>query len=136
MLAGAHHALALVLFVEGEFPAARKHFERAVELHRAGPSDNYIAYFAQHAPNILLAIMMYLGYPSTALTKADELLAAARRSSDPTVIAVQLFSDCMQHLNLRDTRMVAERADELREIAVEHEMRQNLSAATFFWAGL
>ena len=39
----------------------------------------------------------------------------------------------MLHLNLRDTRMVAERANELRAIAVEHEMGQNLNAATFFW---
>jgi adenylate cyclase len=133
MLAGAHHALALIRFVEGEFPEAREHFLRAVELSGSGPLDNFTAFFAQNSPNILRATQSFLGYPSTALTRADELLAAARRSSDPSAMAVQLFSDCMFHLNLRDTRMVAERADELRAIAVEHEMRANLDSATFFW---
>jgi class 3 adenylate cyclase/tetratricopeptide (TPR) repeat protein len=133
MLAGAHNALGNVRFTAGQFPAAREHFECAVELFGTGPSDNYTAYFAQHAPNILLSILIILGYPSTALTRADELLAAARRSTDPSAIAIQLFSYGMFHLVLRDTRMVAERADELRAIAVEHEMRVNLNAATFFW---
>jgi hypothetical protein len=42
----------------------------------------------------------------------------------------------MHHIRLRDTRMVAERANELLAIAIEHEMRINLLAATFFrdWA--
>jgi class 3 adenylate cyclase/tetratricopeptide (TPR) repeat protein len=133
LLGGAHHALGLVRFDAGQFPEAREHFLRAVELFGTGPSDNYIAYFAQNSPNIALAISIILGYPSTVLTRADELLAAARRSSDPSAIAVQLFSYGMHHLLLRDTRMVAERADELRAIAVEHEMRFNLNAATFFW---
>jgi tetratricopeptide (TPR) repeat protein len=135
MLAGAHHALALIRFVEGEFPEAREHFLRAVELSGPGPLDNFTAFLAQNSPNILRATQMFLGYPS-ALSRADELLAAARRSSDPHAMAVQLFNDCMFHLNLRDTRMVAERADELRAIAVEHEMRAHLQSATFFrgWA--
>jgi predicted ATPase len=42
----------------------------------------------------------------------------------------------MHHVVLRDTRRVAERADELLSIATEHEMPVNLIAATFFrgWA--
>jgi predicted ATPase len=135
-LAGAHNALGVVRFATGQFPAAREHFERAVELFGAGPSDYYGVYFAQNAPNILVAVTLILGYPSTALSKADELLAAARWGSDPNSIAVNLFSYGMHHLLLRDTRMVAERANELLSIAIEHEMRANLLAATFFrgWA--
>ena len=133
MLGGAHHTLGLVRFDAGQFPEAREHFLRAVELFATGPSDNYIAYIAQNSPNIALLISIILGYPSTVLTRADELLAAARRSSNPSAIAVQLFSYGMHHLLLRDSRMVAERADELRAIAVEHEMRSYLNAATFFW---
>jgi predicted ATPase len=47
-----------------------------------------------------------------------------------------LFSYGIHHLLLRDTRTVAERADELLSIALEHEMKINLLAATFLrgWA--
>jgi tetratricopeptide (TPR) repeat protein len=136
MTAGAHNVLGVADFTTGRLPAAREHFERAVELFGAGPSDHYGAYYFQNAPNLQVAVMLILGYPSTALSKAKDLLAAARRSSDPNSMAVNLFSYGMHHLLLRDTRMMAERADELLEIAFEHEMRVNLSAATFFraWA--
>jgi len=71
---------------------------------------------------------------STALSKFDEL--DARRGADPNSIANNLFSYCMRNLLLRDTSMVAERADELFSISIQHEMRVFLIAATFFrgWA--
>jgi tetratricopeptide (TPR) repeat protein len=136
MLAGAHAVLGVVGFATGQFPAAREHFERAVELFGASPSRNEGAYLAQNAPNVLAAVLEILGYPSTALSKADQLLAAARRSSDPNSIATALFSYGMHHVLVCDTRMVAERADELPSIATEHGMAFNLIGATFFrgWA--
>ena len=136
VLAGAHNILGIVRFATGQFPAAREQFERAVELFAAGPSSNLGAYFAQNSPNILVFVLEVLGYPSTALTRARDLLAAARRSSDPHSIAIALFSYGMHHMVLRDTHMVAERADELMSIATEYEMPMNLLAATFFrsWA--
>ena len=130
--AGAHHVLGVADFCIGRFPAAHEHFEQAVELFGGAPLRNYGAYFAQNASNVLVAVLLILGYPSTALSKADELLGAARRGSDPNAIAINLFSYCMHHLLLRDTRMMAERADELLSVALEHEMRINLLAATFF----
>jgi adenylate cyclase len=132
VLLGAHNALGIVRFAAGQFPAAREHFERAAELSGAGPSDDYGTYFAQNAPNILMAVLVILGYPSTALSRADKLLAAARRGSDPNSIAIHLFSYCMHHFLLRDTRMVAEHANELLSLAIEHEMRTNHLHATFF----
>jgi class 3 adenylate cyclase/predicted ATPase len=135
-LAGAHNLLGMIRIASGQFSAAREHFERAVELFRAGPSHQLGAYFAQHAPNLLVTVLLILGYASTGLSKADELLSAARRSSDPNSIATHLFSYGIHHLLLRDTRTVAERADELMSIAREHEMKINLLAATFLrgWA--
>jgi len=136
MLARAHAVLGVVRFATGQFPAAREHFERAVELFGGGPSRNEDAYFAQNAPNVLVAILEILGYPSTALNRAQQLLAVARRTSDPNSIATALFSYGMHHLLLRDTQMVAERAEELLSIVTEHEMPMNLIWATFFrgWA--
>jgi class 3 adenylate cyclase/tetratricopeptide (TPR) repeat protein len=136
MLAGAHNLLGMVRITSGQFPAAREHFQRAVELVAAGPSHHLGAYFAEFAPNLLVTVLLILGYASTGLSKAEELLSAARRSSDPNSIAIHLFGYGIHHLLLRDTRAVAERADELLSIALEHEMMINLLAATFFrgWA--
>ena len=136
ILGGAHYVLGVVRYGTGQFPAAHEHFERAVELFGAGPSRNYGVLFAQSAPVVLTAVLVILGYPSTALGRAHGLLAAARRSSDPYSIGIVLLGDCLYHIALHDTRMVAERADELLAIATEHEMPFNLMAATFFrgWA--
>jgi class 3 adenylate cyclase/tetratricopeptide (TPR) repeat protein len=139
MLVGAHYVLGgPIRFSTGQFPAAREHLERAVELLGAGPSRNrnYGALFAQIAPNMLVGVLVILGYPLTALSKAHELLAAARLSSDPFYIAGALFGDLMHHLLLRDTRMLAERADAMLSIATEHEIPIHLIVATFFrgWA--
>ena len=135
-VATAHGIAGIVRFATGRFAAAREHFEHAVKLFGAGPSRNYGAYIAQNVPNILVATLIILGYPLTALGRAQELVAAARRSSDPNSIAVSLFSYGMHHIVLRDTHRVAERADEMLAIATEHEVPINLSAAAFLrgWA--
>jgi tetratricopeptide (TPR) repeat protein len=131
MLAGAHYVLGAVRFATGQFPAARQHLERGVELFGAGSSSNYGAFFAQTGPNMLVDVLSILGYPLTALGRNNQLLAAARRCSDPYSTATALFFDAAHHVAFRDTRMVAERADELLSIANEHGMAFNLIWATF-----
>jgi class 3 adenylate cyclase/predicted ATPase len=133
-LTGAHYLLGAVDLSTGQFLAAREHYERAVELYGAGPSDYYGAYYSKTAPQLLAGALLFLGYPSTALSKTDELLDAARKSFDPNSIAFSLFGYCFHHLLLRDIRMVAERADEVIAIAIEHEIRPLLIAAPFFLA--
>jgi adenylate cyclase len=132
MLAGANFVLGLVESAIGQLPAAREHLERAIELFGRGPARNYDAYFAQGAANVYVYVLVQLGYPSTARTRADELIAAAWRSSDPYWLATALFLDGVRHLVLRDTRMVAERAEEILSIATVYTMPTNLIAATFF----
>jgi tetratricopeptide (TPR) repeat protein len=134
MLGGAHFVLGVVRFATGQFPAAHDHLERAVELFRAGPSRNLGAYLlgaAQAASNILVNALVILGYPLTALGRAHELLATARQCSDPNFIANALAHDFVHHLLLRDTRMVAERADEMLSIGTEHGTAYHLFLATF-----
>jgi predicted ATPase len=68
-------------------------------------------------------ILIFLGYPLTALRGAREHLAVARRSSDPFSLAFALVGDGLNHVWLRDARMggvVAERAEETLAIATEH----------------
>jgi len=136
MLAGADFLLGLVDFNTGRFPAAREHFEHAIELFGDTPVHNYGAYFAQSAPTVLVGVLIRLGYPSTALSTGHELLAAARRSSDPNSIALVLLRNASHHLMLRDTRMASERADEMLSIATEHGIAFGMIAATFVrgWA--
>jgi tetratricopeptide (TPR) repeat protein len=134
MLAGANVALGIVRYNTGQFPAAREHLERAVEFFGAGASRNYGVYLlgaAQVAPNLLVSVLVILGYPLTALGRAHELLAAARQSSDTDFIANALMGDFMHHVLLRDTRMLAERADEMLSIGTEHGMAYHLFLATF-----
>ncbi len=134
MLPGAHFILGYVSLMKGQFPTGHEHVEHAVELFSDRPSRNYGAYFAQHAPNLRVRLQIALGYPSTALRRAHELLAAARRFPDPAYIAFALISDGLHHILLRDTRVVADRADELIQIAAEHEMALPSRAGTFFRA--
>ena len=132
MLAGAHHILGYVLFLSGQFPPAREHFECAVELFAAGSYRNYGGFFAQTAPNVVCGVLVILGYPSAALSRAREVLAVARQSSDPYLLATALFLDGLHHIVLRDTRTVAEEAHEMLSIATEHGMAFISNAATFF----
>src|SRR5262249_51450172 len=76
MLAGAHCVLGVVRFYCGQFPAAREHLERAVELFGAGLPGPFGIFFAQSAANVLVGELAILGYPSTALSRAHELVAA------------------------------------------------------------
>jgi class 3 adenylate cyclase/tetratricopeptide (TPR) repeat protein len=139
MLAGAHVALGVVRFATGQFREAYEHFERADELF--GPSHDYVrsASGSGHlflGIIILVAVLTIVGYPLTALGRAQEVLADARRRADPYSVAQVLFADCMRRLILRDTRMVAERANEILSLAIEHEIPFYLTVATFFrgWA--
>jgi len=132
MVAGAHFVLGLVRFRIGQFPAAREHLERSVELFAAGPSRNLGAHFAQAASSVRVGVLSILGYLSTALSISDELVADARRSSDPFSITAALSMDGIGHLALRDTRVVAERANEILSIATENEIQWYSFYATFF----
>ena len=131
LLAGAHCVLGLVSFATGQFQAAREHLERAVETFGDGSPRNYGDLFAPVAPGVLGAALTILGYPLMALSRANEFLTGARRSSEPYSIVYGLFSDCMRHVVLRDYSTVAELTDEMLSIATEQEMAIHLVMATF-----
>jgi predicted ATPase len=139
LLAVAHCILGLVRFSTGQFPAARELFERA-EVFDAGLSRNVSASFIAFAPGVastmLVSVLVILGYPMTALGRANALLETARRSSDPVSTNNAFIADSMRHLLLRETRMVAARADEMLSIATEHENNFIFNLAIFFrgWA--
>jgi tetratricopeptide (TPR) repeat protein len=131
-LGGAHYVLGVVGFATGQFPAAREHLERAVELLRADSSVTDGAIFVQSVPQVYLGTLMILGYLSKAYSKTSEWLAAARSSSDTGSIGDALTAELMHHVLLRDTHMVAERTDEMLAYASEHSVAfYNVVFATF-----
>jgi predicted ATPase len=133
MLAGAHTLLGFVLFGTGEFLAACDHFQYAVELFDAGlfrPGGVHLLFFRGASP-VFTTTVVILGYPSVAMSRARELLAAARRSADPLSISNALLATLMSQVVLRDARMVVEGSGELLSIANEHELRFPLMLASF-----
>jgi class 3 adenylate cyclase/tetratricopeptide (TPR) repeat protein len=134
ILAGTHSVLGLVRFATGDFAATRQHCERAVELFAITSPREGGGLFAQIAPNLLLAVVIFLGYPAKALSRAGEQLAAARRSSDPSSLVFALLGDGLNHVWLRDTPMagmVAQRGEEMLYIATEHAIPLFLILAAF-----
>jgi hypothetical protein len=122
-IAAAHTLLGVVGFSIGELPVARGHFELASELFALGFSTGgrpFLSSVAQVAPNILTSTLGNLGYPLTAFNRAQEFLTATRRSSDPISISGGLMTVLMHQLRFGDTRLVAERADEMFSIATAH----------------
>jgi len=132
MLAGAHYIMGIVCFSTGEFPPAREHLERAVELFGTGLPRNHGALFAQMSLGMLSGTLTLLGYPSTALNINKEALIAARRRSDPLAVANALLIGLVNRVMVRDTRTVAEGTDELLSIAIEHGMALSVAVTPLF----
>jgi predicted ATPase len=137
MLAGAHSILGSVMGLMGQWGMAREHLESAIELFGPGPFRNFgDAIYAQTATLLFIPLMLCLGYPVAALGKTQEILAAARRRSDPYYIAAALSVYAINHLLLGDSRNAIERAEEMFSIATEHGLTMYLTVGTFFrgWA--
>jgi class 3 adenylate cyclase/tetratricopeptide (TPR) repeat protein len=130
-LAGAHVVSGFVLFATGQPGAAAEHFKRAGELYDAGPLRNHGGYLALNAPALLGAAQNILGHHSAAVGRAQKLLTAARRSSDPHAIAYALLSVGLHNILARETGRVAERTDEMLSIAKEHGLSLNLILGPF-----
>jgi predicted ATPase len=117
MLAGAHSILGLVLNATGRLDSAREHLQSALELFGGEAPSVPLG----HSASVVLALVLFLlGYPTTALGRAYEFLASARRLSDPLFIAYALFSEGALHALVGDSRTTMERGEELLSTATEH----------------
>jgi tetratricopeptide (TPR) repeat protein len=131
-LAVAHLQLGQVLFLFGEFSALREHCQRALELFGPGPyRSSREAESAWWSATYPVLISILLGYPDTARKRSDDMLAAARRSADPTYIAHALFTDAWANCLLGDASKVQQRAEE--ELAV---LRAYPSGVHFVFLGI
>src|SRR5262249_30205278 len=131
-VAAANVVLGFVAFSVGPLPAARENFERAVQLFAGSSSPHHFVFLSQYVPKVLVGVLVMLGYPSTALTRAEQLMLSTQSNSDAHSIADALDTDCMCRIMLRDGRMVAQRAEELLSLAAEYEMPLNSISGRFF----
>jgi class 3 adenylate cyclase len=131
LLASAQFQLGQVLFLFGKFSASRVHCERAFELFGRGPYRNFWeADPARWNETYLVVIPVLLGYPDIARKRSDDLLAAARRSSDPAYIAQALLTDAWANSLLRDAPKVQKRTEEEVAIGAEYGMVNHLTTGT------
>jgi tetratricopeptide (TPR) repeat protein len=137
LLAAAHMQLGAILFYSGEFAASREHYERSFELFGPGPYRNFWeadrARWSAASPNTISVI---LGYPDTARRRSEDILTAARRSTDPASIAHALQADNLINHLLGDAPKVLERAEEELAIGAEYGMAAHLMLGAFVrgWA--
>jgi tetratricopeptide (TPR) repeat protein len=129
MLARAHALLGSVLSLGGEFERARQHLE-------AADTFGFGALLHLGQGGTLAHLLLVLGYPAAALRMSGELVATARRSSDPVSIAIAVFFDARNYLKLGDSRAVLERAEEMASITAQNGMALYLNLATVIrgWA--
>jgi tetratricopeptide (TPR) repeat protein len=130
MLAGAHSVLGLIMANSGQLESAHPHLESAVEFFGPGPYRNFgELYYAHLAAGMRLMTLNMLGYPATALRASRELVAAARRLSDPVAIGYALLRNASLNIWLRSNQATLEPAEELLSISTEHGMQWAHAAA-------
>jgi class 3 adenylate cyclase/tetratricopeptide (TPR) repeat protein len=134
MLGAAHTVMALSLYAEGQFAAARDHFESAIELFDLGTVGTLgqIAAAGQSAEALLAHVLVILGYPGTALVRQRAALAAARRRGTPFGAAIALSLCAIRAAELRDAATVKVYVEELVSVTTEHVIPTYRGIAIFY----
>jgi class 3 adenylate cyclase/tetratricopeptide (TPR) repeat protein len=125
-LMAAHNALGLVFLLQGEFTAARDHFDQASPRFDWGQSGFFGAFYPCFGAWALWA----LGYADQALKWSREALASAEALSRPAPLANALSLVAVLHMFLRDPRMAHERAEAAIAIAAEQGFPFELAFGT------
>jgi tetratricopeptide (TPR) repeat protein len=133
MLGAAHGAMAITLFSEGQFAAAREYCESSIELFGPGPVGTFgqIAAAGQSAEPILALVLAILGYPDRALVRHQASLATARRRGNPFGIALALSMYAATGVELRNAAIVKVYIEELFSITREHAIPTYRGVAMF-----
>jgi tetratricopeptide (TPR) repeat protein len=136
MLGAAHTIMGVSLLAEGQFTAARDHFETSVELFDSGlvGALGQIAVAGQSAEPILAVVLAILGYPDMALVRQRAALATARRRGNPFGIAVALSVYAAMGVSLRDRAALKVYMEELFSITTEHAIPIHRAQAMFYRA--
>lgn len=110
----------------GLFVDARAHQERSLELFDPERERRQLGAYS-HDPLVsilsnLAWILLALGYPEQALARSEAAVEEARRLGHPVSLAVALHRSCQFRHLAGDLASVRSRANELRQLANEHDL--------------
>jgi adenylate cyclase len=122
----AHGAMGLEMLLDGNFAAARDHFERASRLDWRQSDLSFV-----FLPSFGAWSLWALGYADRALKWNREALALAKAQSGPATLVFALALSAMFQIFLRDPRSAQEYAEAAIAIASEHGFPFELAYASF-----
>jgi predicted ATPase len=145
LLLWSHATLGSIHMRLGEFTAARDHLEyglvyyeprqRRLQIMRYGIDPGLVCLGA------LTWTLWYLGYPDQALQWSQEALRLAQIWAHPYSLGITLTYAAALHGLRQEWRLVQERAETIRQLAIAHGFAKLLASATryqgmaLFWQG-
>jgi TOMM system kinase/cyclase fusion protein len=111
----AHGALGTTLFWLGELASAREHLEESIALYDLR-QDRSLAVLYGHDPGVMHRsytsyVLWWLGYPSQALQRSDEMRMLAQELAHPLSVAYALGTASSLHQLRREAQATQERAE-------------------------
>jgi DNA-binding SARP family transcriptional activator len=133
------YVLGIVAFWQGEFEAARRHFEIAVERYRTEHRRAHLLRYGQDPQVVCLSrlgnTLWFLGRSESAVHARDAALALADETKDPVSHSVALLFAAMLSLELGEVEQLREYADRATAPQANHATPVQLPAK-FFSDGL
>jgi class 3 adenylate cyclase/predicted ATPase len=113
----AHRALGQTLLLNGEFVAARAHFDKGVALYDPAEHRQLATRFGQdHVETLLSArawVLLALGFPDAAVADARQALKVAREINHAATLMHALFFASFTHICCKDYATASTLIDEL-----------------------
>lgn len=139
-LVEAHGALGSCFFLQGDFDAARRHVEEALAIY--DPEQHQAHVFAHgvepgvRALSYLGLTLWFQGYPDQALKRSADALALAQALAYGPSLAFALTYTAHLHQLRGERALVAERAEAVIAVSVEHGLPYWLACGTLLqgWA--
>jgi predicted ATPase/DNA-binding SARP family transcriptional activator len=121
-----HEHLGWVAVAEQDLDRARGHFERAVELGRAGDDDSWLVAHAQAA---LAPLTVLLGEPERGVRLAEDAIVLARREAEQASVVMALARGAETAILAGRHQRASEVLDELVELLLSMGTRRWLADA-------
>ena len=135
LLVEAAYVLGIVTFWQGEFDAARGHFETAIGRYRPEQRGTHLLRYGLDPQLICMGrlanTLWFLGQPEAATRTRDAALALAEEVRHPASRATVLVFMTLLALDMRDLELVRRYAALLMAEAGDYELGPNLISAEF-----
>ncbi len=127
LLVEGEYVLGIAAFWQGEFRAARRHFEAAVDLYRPEHRPAHLLRYGLDPKVICLSrlgnTLWFLGFPEAATRARDAALALAEEIRHPDSRGTALVFAAMLAVDMRDPERVRAYTASLNDDGLEHHWR-------------